>query len=97
MLVFLQPDLATSHKRRTSWEARVRYEPRMGFCLASLADRVLADGGAAFVDLRRMFDADTAEIFNDIMGHVPEDGNARIAAIMADRLIPPLRRDTRPR
>jgi hypothetical protein len=88
ILIFLQPHNASTHKRLTAWEAALPRDPRLDVCDDSIASAMAAFAGREFFDLRRLFDLDTQTVFVDFRSHVTEEGNERIAEVMADRLLP---------
>ena len=92
LLIFLQPHAATTHKRLTSYETRIRRDPRVAACFSAFAAAMSPQAGHTFFDLRPLFDADTVTVFVDSESHVTETSTARIADAIADRLIPALAR-----
>lgn len=90
VLFFLEPNLATSAKPRTVWEAALQPRPLVAPCFASV-DSALRDrpgGGATFTSLGEIFDRDTATVFVTPEGDLTESANRRVAARIAELLGP---------
>jgi hypothetical protein len=98
--VFLwQPMLATSAKRRTSWERTAARDTTWGAmvrrCTAVVDSTMRADRAVRFASLSTLFDSDTTDVFLDDFGHMTERANGVVAGAIADhiaqRLGPPRR------
>lgn len=86
--LFLQQAVhASSDKRLTAWEVQLPERPTVRRC-AEAMDSAMADrAGRTYLSLVHLFDADTNSVFVDAESHVTEEANARIAGVIADRLV----------
>lgn len=95
-LFFWQPALATTKKpltpfERSIWSWGPGYDEMIRACGTVTQARMADREGKTYFTLANIFDQDTSSIFLDTYGHVTEQGNAIIAARIADHLAPRLR------
>jgi lysophospholipase L1-like esterase len=107
-LFFWQPMLATTRKPLTPFEKTVHdrpYEPQPGWpdyremlrrCSEVVESMMGDERGTVFFSLATLFDNDTSTVFLDDYGHLTEDADARVAAAIADILVPKLAPAPRP-
>ncbi len=93
---FWQPALATTRKKRGSYEVELDtghvalpgFNETLRYC-STVTDSLMSDRmGLTYFTLHDIFDADTADVFLDHYGHVTADGDAEIARRIADVLEP---------